>query len=483
MLVKHTSTKNKTTWASTSLSLDSDVYTKRNMQWLYGVFAPAVCLFLVSCQSSSREDFSKNFNEGNMVGAIGSLKVDNDTTPSETVLEDLQLGVANKLVGDFKTSNVHFDRAEKAFKDHDEKMLASKIGSEVGTSVVNDTIRDFSGRTFDKIMSNTYKAANYMVLKDEDNARIELNRADDRRRRAIDNYQSEITKKHEKQKDAEKVDTILTDSKFKESIDTQYTNLGNFKAYPEFVNPYSTYLAGLFNLLAKTDNLAKSNDLFKEVVGMLPNNSFIKEDWGYAYYNQKPKNQVWVIYENGLGPKLDEFRVDLPIGLLGIKEVSYVGMALPKVVERGLASENFTVFDQPKNVYQNGLLLADMDAVFKTEFKKEYMETVRRAIQSTIVKALAQYGATQAAGKEYGRLASIVTGVGAALLTQADTRSWDTLPKYIMVARVNKSNTGDVRIKLGANEYMVKLGVGSNHVVFVRQVTPGSNPHISIANF
>lgn len=88
-----------------------------------------------------------------------------------------------------------------------------------------------------------------MSVGDFKNARVEFNRALDRQRRAKDTFKKEIDKKIiSLKKQDENLTKIALDSKSVKTVTDVYDKgiFLNFKAYPDFVNPFATYMSALF---------------------------------------------------------------------------------------------------------------------------------------------------------------------------------------------------------------------------------------------
>ena len=127
-----------------------------------------------------------------------------------------------------------------------------RLADGIGSTMVNDNIIPYRGQEYDGIMVNTYKALNFMAEGKMDLARVEFNRALDRQRRAKENFSQEIDKLRSQleakdQNDFSKAN--VENPKIDELLTQKYPNLHNFEVYPDFVNPFTTYLAGIyFNL-------------------------------------------------------------------------------------------------------------------------------------------------------------------------------------------------------------------------------------------
>jgi hypothetical protein len=126
-----------------------------------------------------------------------------------------------------------------------------------------------------------------MAEKEFDLARVEFNRALDRQRRAKEKFNEEIRKlqaelEKDQENDLEKDQenglendqeknsfskSNVENPETQELLAQKYPNLYNFEAYPDFVNPFATYLAGVFFNLVRDH--AKAVDLLKESYGMV----------------------------------------------------------------------------------------------------------------------------------------------------------------------------------------------------------------------
>ena len=76
-------------------------------------------------------------------------------------------------------SNAVFDEAERVIRHHEEKAVLSlsKGSAQVGSLLVNEKTLPYRGEPFEKVLVNTYKAANYLLLHDYEGARVEIRRS------------------------------------------------------------------------------------------------------------------------------------------------------------------------------------------------------------------------------------------------------------------------------------------------------------------
>ena len=422
--------------------------------------------------------------------AATALKHADFKEPEDTIVWLLEAGAAEQALGHFEESIKCFDACEAGFQHHELENSALKVAKDGATLLVNDSIRAYQGEEYDKIMANTYKAMAWAAYGDFGKARVEFNRAIERQQRAKEYYQKEIAKAR---KEIEEQDQKLVKENKKspasgngiqKSVESdemrtvlakRYSNLDNFEAYPDFVNPFSTYMAGLFFLL-ENDN-AKAKDLLKAAYGMNPSNTRILEDLAYAEGDKKMPGSVWVIFENGMGPRRKEIRIDLPLFLLTNK-VKYIGGALPQIELRNSAYQSLTV--QGTSCTATTCSVGDMDRVVQTEFKKDFPLIVMRAVMSTTLKTLIQYQAQ----KQMGNLGGILASVYQAATTAADIRGWTALPKEFQAARVDMPSNGMLSISTPMGEqFEIPVPKSRHAIVLIKIPAPGVLPAWNVIPF
>jgi hypothetical protein len=401
----------------------------------------------------------------------------------EDLLWALQLATVERIRQNYPKSTEFFDKAEDMLKFYDEQF---KGGDIIGSTVASDNVNPYRGEEYDGVMLNTYKALNFMAEGKPDLARVEFNRALDRQRRAKEKFVEEIKKLND-ELEKNQQQNAFTKSNVENPTTHQllaekYPNLYNFQAYPDFVNPFATYLAGLFfNLIG---DHTKAVDLLKESYGMVSGNPFIAEDLsvteGVLGGGGRLENTVWVIFENGLGPVKEEFRIDLPL-FIATNQVKYVGIALPRLEFRNQAFPYLLVNSDDKEYMT--LPVADMDRVVQTEFSKDFGGILTRAIISATAKAVAQYALEQQ-DSSYASLASSLVAAYSFASTAADVRIWTALPKDFQVARFPKPKNGKLKITPpGSIPLDIDIPQCNNAIVYIKIITNRAVPVCNVMAF
>lgn len=391
----------------------------------------------------------------------------------DAVLSANQAGALLRQCGDFNASVYYFDVAESKYKeDIDEKGALSAVGAEIGSALVNENTLDYEGYYYERVMTNIYKSLDFMSMKDYDSARVELNRAIDRQRRAKDMYAQQLQKaKDELEKDAkveQKDQKSQNDSQISAILSSYESSIGDFRALPNFINPFTSYLAGIFFFM--DGNYEKSRDLLKETLLMDSKNPQVRKDMALidSYFSKKGHKNlskyVWVIYENGQTIARKELRYDIPL-FIATMHVPHVGIALPTLDQSASSYEFIKVNGEPT------IQIADMDAVVRTEFKDQMPVRVTRTVARAITKAALSYGAREAAGD----IGTIAAGLYSAITNKSDVRYWSTLPRDFQSLRVE--NKGQI-LQIVTNDAKpvknITLKEGLNAIIYIKSLTPGN---------
>ncbi len=450
------------------------------------LFLCAAAISTTGCNAPKKHlsQFNEMVVAGNFAGAecFAQSKIKDRKNPGgEDLLWTLQVGSLGRWQSNYTASTQAFDTCEDILKHFDSEN--SGLGHTIGSVAVNDNIVPYTGQIYDGVMVNTYKALNFMYEGRFDLARVEFNRALDRQRRAKESFNKEIQKLQnevEQDKSGAMAKKSLDNPDLKSSLAEAYPSLYDFSVYPDFVNPFATYMAGVFFTVEGDYN--KAVDLLKESSGMLGDNTYVLADFGAVEHALESgtavPSTVWVVFENGLGPVKEEVRIDLPL-FIATDNVRYFGIALPKLVKRFEAMPYLEV--TAADIGYRTQIVADMDAVVQTEFNKDFQGILTRAIISASAKAVAQYSLQK---NEDSSGAAIIMALYSFATTAADVRIWTTLPKNIQVAQVAMPDDRVVTVG-GPGMAPAALNIPDcNHaIVYVRMIHGAAPPQIELLTF
>ncbi|MBN2180588.1 MAG: hypothetical protein JW715_01645 [Sedimentisphaerales bacterium] len=466
---------------------------KKYNSHIFGLFLIAA-IFITGCNAPKNDllKFNNAFKTGCMNNfcledsvKIARSKISKSKNPkAEDLLWSMQLGSIERLKQNHQQSNEYFDKSEEMLNFFDYQNTTVDSAAAIA---VNENIIPYTGREYDGIMINTYKALNFMALGENDLARVEFNRALDRQRRAREKFAKEIAKlQNELDKEQEKKDSQVKKNvenpEIEQIIAEQYPGIYNFQAYPDFVNPFATYIAGVFFNL--DGDYSKAAPLFKEAYGMVGDNEYLAQDLAITDQildsRKRLTDTVWVIFENGMGPVKDEFRIDIPL-FVDTKKIKYIGIALPRLEFREQAYPGLLIKTADGNYSTKQV--ADMDRVIQTEFEKDFKATLTRAIISTTSKAVAQY-ALEKKDDSKATLASFLVAAYTFATTAADVRIWSTLPKDFQVARFAIPADRKITIEpQGGQSFQIEIPACNNALVYVRIPFRSAKPVYDIITY
>lgn len=388
-------------------------------------------------------------------------------------------------------SIVALDMAEAKVADWEEQAKV-KVGSEIGAMVTNQASIPYRGRSYDKVMMNTYKALNYLALGEADKARVELNRSLQRQRDAVESnekriaaaqQEAELARKGELKDEKGKStaydsDRAMSDTRTAPALQAALDeSIAPMQPYGDYVNPFSVFLDGLFfTVLGEGgSDFERGRKSFERVASMVPENSYLQADLEAATSAAEGKaleGVTYVIFETGSAPSRTQIRIDIPTFIV-TSNLAYVGAAFPKLVFDQTYISSLDVM-AGEGSYKTEII-ASMDSVIANDFKNEWPTIVTKTLITTATKAIIQ-AAIQKELNDRGGWAGLI---GAVVMTAvnagtniADTRSWQSLPKEFQYARVPTPEDRMITLSAGGVEKTIELESGAVNFVYVKSASP-----------
>jgi hypothetical protein len=455
------------------------VARKRGIQPL--LFAAAIGLLATGCRTYEQQNrVIQSWHQGNLPSAAAEATkiADQNANNKDAIVWRLEQGAALRGNGQCEASNKAFDQAQDRIDQYSQEAKV-KVGNEAGALLSNQANLPYTGRAYDGIMLNTYKALNYLQLGEPDKARVELIRAYQRQQDAVTDNQRRIEKvqgEAAKSKDKATMDKAQADPKFKSQMQGAYTDLDNLKAYANYVNPFTVYLDGLYFMADAVDasDLERAHKSLERVAGFASDNNYVKQDLATVddLINGKPlPPTTYVIFETGCAPVRGQIRIDIPII---VTKVSYVGAAFPTLKPQGNYQPSLTV--TANGTSQTTSLVASMDSVIGLDFKNEMPVVITKTIAATVTKAVAAYAVNEAANQQsslLGFASQIGTAVAQVAVNIADTRTWTTLPKEFQACRIPTPPDRKIELTIGGSKKTsVTIADGMVNIVYVKSINP-----------
>ena len=108
--------------------------------------------------------------------------------PHDKVLSYLDMGILQHFAGDYEKSTDNFSKAEVEIQ----KNFTKSISQAVGSILINDTVIDYPGETYEDIYTNIFMCLNYIHLYKIEDAMVEIRRFDNKMKLVGKEYQAVI---------------------------------------------------------------------------------------------------------------------------------------------------------------------------------------------------------------------------------------------------------------------------------------------------
>jgi hypothetical protein len=436
---------------------------------------------------------------------------------------------------------------DEAARKIDEFEAAAKISvsAESAAMLTNQANLPYRGRAYDKVMLHTYQALNYLHLGDSDAARVELNRALQRQRDAVEANAKRIQEAQElaakakagqvrdeqgRQGQSYDVNRAKSDPRTSGALaDIESRFNAAILPYGDYVNPFTTFLDALIftHQAADAADLERARLSWQRVVNFAPANTYAQADYiavepdlqrpapaatstpgaplaavaeavaaaVAADTEVAPETPVappvpvanygltYVIFETGSAPYRDQIRIDIPLFLV-TSRVSYVGAAFPRIETIGGHADRLSVSTSAGQGY-NTALVASMDSVIAQDFKNEWPTILTKTLISTATKAtidaIIQKQVQDQMGVTGGLLFKVASAAAQAAINIADTRTWRSLPKEFQYARLATPADRLLVLSAAGQTTTIELEPAAVNVVYVK--SPAAAAPLQAAQF
>ena len=408
--------------------------------------APVVALvampWLTGCGGHSARTLQMRtaLDAGNARGAIHELNEELDVKDAKDLPADIKGDNAILVLdrasiqqgaGEFPLSKRDFEAADKSIDMLD---LARNAADSIGEYVFSGSVGRYQAPPYEKLMINTLNLLNYLETKDLNGARIEA-----RRLSVIQKYYRESL--DQKNNPVLGLGSMLAGFTYEKSGEIDEA----LRYYDE-----SLAFTGFGTLGESVRRIAPQGSFRSPRIKSLLNDGQ-KESPGSAAANDDTGEVLFVV---GYGRVAHKIPNRIPIGLALTYFASSIqpndAAAANKLAAQGLVTWiNFPSLapgrgkrDVPAckldGEYVQLEEAVDVDHEVRTEWKKIEGKIIVSAITRLIARAAVGQGIQTAAGRDniIGILASLGTQATLTALDTPDTRSWETLPARVAVARM-----------------------------------------------
>ena len=390
-------------------------------------------------------EFQKYFVKGEIEEAAKTLeKNKRAATDKNRLLYFLQKGVVLQMLGKYEESNQFFETAFLFAED-----IQKNYAAEAFSLLSNPATKPYKGEDFELIQIHYYKALNYLLLRQFDEALVECRR--------INIKLNQLNDKYSKRKNRYKRDAFamnLMGIIYEASGDYNNAFIAYRNAYEAYKEDYKLFFGVQTPMQLKKDLLrtAYLNGFTEEL-------KKYERDFGLKYAPQVNEGGELVFFwNNGLGPVKDEWSLNFflvrgkgglvtfvneelglsfpfPMGgdadnTTKLGDLKFVRVAFPKYLERKpyFRSAELIVSDKryPLELAQNINEIA-----FKT-----LEDRMLRELGNSLLRFALKQATEKAVRKKNENLGALLSAANA-LSEKADTRNWQTLPYSISYARLS----------------------------------------------
>ena len=361
----------------------------------------SLSLILVACASTTKsylDNVQQDFANGN-------FETTNKDISEQNNLDLLINGTALFHDNKFKESDSEFEE----FNKRNLHETSTSISREAANLLLGGGVNSYKPYMMDSLFVSYYQLWDLLAMHDWSNARVVINQSYNRQQNMSIEYKKMIEENKKK---------ISQQSQLHEIIDK---NTSDWLAFSDIMNPALMYLSGIYFL--NDGDFDNAITYLKRANGMMPENTFIKQDLELAQQRIKPKHTTWQFIETGFAPRLREENTGIFLPNIGMVYFSFSSAYL---------NDNYTA-------PQNAQMLANVDAMFMTEYREYQTNEILRSFTSAASKATLQatmYNSHSNSAPILGILSSVYTVAS----SNTDVRTWATLPKYIYVLRNQESN-------------------------------------------
>jgi hypothetical protein len=402
---------------------------------------------------------------------------------SDRLLSLYELGSIYHLAGNPKKSTEFFNTADQVAHDYEGQAVisAGQAARTAGAVLVNDSMLKYMGFGYEKVMSRTINALNYLFLGDMEGARVEVRKAEEYQRLEREKHQKEIQKAGERQPkgaEAARMDNPAVQANYGKMFDS-VKNIRN-----SFENAFTYYLSSQIYLAQGPDGVDDALVEIKRAYELAPQAPEVRSSYLEIARAQSPGaleeakrrlgtsdpgpqpgpgGSVVVVFETGLVPVLDEVK----ISLVALNKA--YSLAFPIYREFQAIQPTLTVATPAGGGSTSRVLDTRGLAV------KSLEERMPGILTRGLLGAMAKGEVQDEASKNFGFFGSLISKVASVALTSADRRSWLGLPAEVQVARFNLAPGRQVITLqgpgLGGETVNLNVTSGSHSFVLVRAFT------------
>ena len=403
----------------------------------------------IRTRDAYKEPLLLNVQHRNFMGAIKIIEDAQEKSFSEKdkVLYHLYLGILLHYDKEYSASIYHLNQAE----DLIEELYTKSISRAASSILLNDNTLAYSGEDYEDIYINIFKALNFINMKENDAAFVEIRKVNIKLNLLEDKYKEYADKLNSS--DDTKIEVDVKSIQFNNSALARYLSMLLYRAENSMddVRIDKQYIEEAFRLQSHIYYFQKPDlSSFAPSKANTTNLNLISftglapEKYPITYRIATMEDMIVVFSDDGNQANGQHFPFP------GVEPGHYFKFAIPQIREKMSAISRISV---EVNGRPLGSLekIEDINKIAKETFAVKANMAYVRAVTRTVVKGIASIMAQKEIEKRTGELGGLLAKFGTAAITEAteaaDLRSCAIFPGFAYV--------GDFEIKPGIYDIRV----------------------------
>ena len=417
-----------------------------------GLTATVAVAMSLGCQTYHPEVAIEMYRQGDFVGAYEEIADppwyrahhDHDEViwllEEAKVLRDLQR---------YEQSSETFERALNLIEGFLLMGPDVSVTEELTGILGSQVLRDYKGSFADAILATTLLALNDLAIGNAQNARAAAQQSYEWQKEAKIYFEEELARADELAQEEElDREAILATSEIQAELAAADGLARN--GHADFLNPLASFVEAIANFAAQT-TADRGVIALEAVAEMVPGNSHVRDLLDGTI--PPADNTVYIIYERGMAPAREEFRVTVPAPLPGTG-VSVTSVAIPVLRPRADPAGHLRIRTSDGALDIATESIVDVDSIVATQFKDELPGIIIRTVIATVAKEVASYAANKAVQGQ-SPWVRIFAWLGTASYkvasSGADIRTWQSLGSEFQVAAFTLPPDGAFELTLVDN--------------------------------
>ncbi|MCL9782289.1 hypothetical protein M9194_12715 [Vibrio sp. S4M6] len=420
---------------------------------------------LFSHYSAQNKDVYQAVEAGRYNKAVDALPDHNIAGP---ILDNMERGRVYYLDKKYPQSMSSLKASDQAVKklQNQPVISISDTATDIGSLAANDNLNQYQPADYELGFLHLYLGLNYLNKNDLSGALVEMRQANQVQMKARQDRASEL-RSAQKQMQSEGISPNLG------SVLANYPNAG--KVLGEVQNAYLFYLSAL--LYETSGDLNDAYVDYRRALAVMPNNQqvingtirvanmagmnqdlqLLIKRYGEPKQMQKDQARVIVIEEEGEVEARQEWKLSVPLASSSGGAIYSLSLPYyPKDTPERFAPLNLNGQSLPADK------LADVNAMAKNDLSERLPTIIIRQI----LRIYAKDQIRREAAAKGGDISNLLLNLWNTFTEQADTRSWQTLPRNVYTAS-RFVEAGEQSINAGGHKYTFNVQAGHTVLVWI----------------